>query len=91
MPYAHLSIEDELNIIKDNFVNDISIIIYDVKIRNYVIRYFIHKEEIVATYLKTFIKEQSSLLVSNLKLLFFTFKILISFKNKLLITCSFSL
>ena len=34
----------------------------DVKIRNYVIRYFIHKEEIVATYLKTFIKEQSSLL-----------------------------
>ena len=28
----------------------------DVKIRNYVIRYFIHKDEIVATYLKTFIK-----------------------------------
>lgn len=25
MPYTHLSIEDELNIIKDNFVNDISI------------------------------------------------------------------
>ena len=46
----------------------------DVKIRNYVIRYFIHKKEIIATYVKTlktskkrnlfllFLKEQSSLL-----------------------------
>ena len=46
----------------------------DVKIRNYVIRYFIHKDEIVATYVKTlktskkrnlflaFLQEQSPLL-----------------------------
>ena len=46
----------------------------DVKIRNYVIRYFIHKEEIVATYVKTlktskkrnlfllFLKEEAPLL-----------------------------
>ena len=59
----------------------------DVKIRNYVIRYFIHKDEIVATYVKTlktskkrnlfldFLKEESSLLSDkDLYLLYKTYK-----------------
>ena len=59
----------------------------DVKIRNYVIRYFIHKEEIVATYVKTlktskkgnlfflFLKEQAPLLPDkDLYLLYKTYR-----------------
>ena len=59
----------------------------DVKIRNYIIRYFIHKEEIVATYVKTlktskkrnlfldFLKEESSLLSDkDLYLLYKTYR-----------------
>ena len=59
----------------------------DVKIRNYIIRYFIHKNEIVATYVKTlktskkrnlfldFLKEESSLLSDkDLYLLYKTYR-----------------